>query len=103
MTKADERFDRKVLPGPDGCLIWHGARSASGAYGRSTYGNFWLSRGRFVRAHRYAWERVHGPIPRGFHVHHKCRNRLCVNVEHLEPMRAPQNIGLGNKERRRAA
>lgn len=37
--------------------------------------------------HRRVWrlycEAGNGPIPEGWHVHHECRNRLCVNPAHL--------------------
>jgi hypothetical protein len=35
------------------------------------------------RAHRVAWSAVHGPIPTGLHVLHRCDNPSCINVEHL--------------------
>ena len=36
-----------------------------------------------VMAHRYAWERVNGPIPDGMLLDHTCWNKSCVNVDHL--------------------
>ena len=39
------------------------------------------SRNRY--AHRVAWERHHGDIPKGMHVHHLCGNRSCVDADHL--------------------
>jgi hypothetical protein len=36
-----------------------------------------------VKAHRYAWEQKHGPIPAGLVVDHRCRNRACINLDHL--------------------
>lgn len=33
--------------------------------------------------HRVAWAGANGPIPDGMTVDHLCRNRRCVNVEHL--------------------
>lgn len=35
-------------------------------------------------AHRLVWERENGPIPAGHDVHHRCENRACVNLNHLE-------------------
>lgn len=39
--------------------------------------------GQKVYAHRSAWEAVYGPIPDGYHVHHVCGNKACINVAHL--------------------
>lgn len=38
------------------------------------------------RAHRAYYARVHGPIPEGYDVHHRCRNVGCVNPDHLEAL-----------------
>jgi hypothetical protein len=59
------------------CVLWKGGRYVSG-YGQR------YREGRGQLAHRVAWEEVNGPIPEEMHVHHRCRNRLCVNVEHME-------------------
>jgi hypothetical protein len=40
--------------------------------------------GKLVKAHRYAWARQHGEIPKGLIVRHKCDNPKCVNHEHLD-------------------
>ena len=35
-------------------------------------------------AHRAAWEIANGPVPEGLVVRHKCDNRPCINLDHLE-------------------
>jgi|LGVE01.1.fsa_nt_gb hypothetical protein len=37
-----------------------------------------------VRAHRFAYELLVGPIPDGLVVRHRCRSKNCVNPKHLE-------------------
>lgn len=67
------------------CLVWTGSKWGSGGYGRMTI------KGRGVSAHRYAWERVNGPIPEGKIIDHTCFNPACCNVEHLRLCTTPLN------------
>lgn len=46
-------------------------------------------------AHRVVYELLVGPIPQGLDLDHLCRNRLCVNPEHLEPVTRSVNIRRG--------
>lgn len=46
-------------------------------------------------AHVRAYERVKGPVPKGLVVDHLCRNRLCINVEHLEAVTQRENVHRG--------
>ena len=39
--------------------------------------------GQIVYEHRYVWERAHGPIPDGFHVHHRNHDRADNRLENL--------------------
>jgi hypothetical protein len=44
-----------------------------------------------VPAARYFYERLNGTIPAGLEFNHLCRNRLCVNPKHLEPVTSVEN------------
>lgn len=43
-------------------------------------------------AHRSAWEAAHGPIPKGLEPDHLCRDRACINTEHMELVTHRENI-----------
>jgi len=82
---VEQRFDAKWAPRPDGCREWSASRTPSG------YGKFFIE-GRLVPAHQYAYERAYGPVPQGLVIDHLCRNRFCVNPDHLEAV--PQRVNL---------
>lgn len=73
-----------------GCWVWTGGRYPNN-YGRMRVSNV------SVRVHRVAYELLIGKIPRGLEPDHLCRNRLCVNPSHLEPVTRKENLmrGLG--------
>lgn len=75
---AEERFFKYVQRwGFEECWLWTGTREDVG------YGQFWHE-GRNIKAHRFAWTMIHGEPPENYRVVQTCRNRLCVNPEHLE-------------------
>lgn len=78
------RFVAKVSPSRNTCLMWTAAT-------RNGYGIFWDGR-RMVKAHRWSYELVHGPIPSGLVIDHLCRNTSCVNPVHLEAVTDRENI-----------
>lgn len=51
--------------------------------------------GRNVEAHRHLWIEVNGPVPEGLVLDHLCRNKTCVNPEHLEPVTHLENVRRG--------
>lgn len=46
-------------------------------------------------AHRVAWELLVGTIGDGLVLDHLCRNRRCVNPDHLQPVSQPENVARG--------
>lgn len=76
------------------CWEWLAAR-ASISVGGVGYGRFDAGEGRSRQAHRYAYETLVGPIPEGLQLDHLCRNTLCVNPSHLEPVTPRVNYRRG--------
>lgn len=75
-----------------GCWEWTGSLSAKG-YAVATV------EGRYVRVHRYVYEKLVGPIPVGLEPDHLCRNHKCINPDHLELVTHLENLERGNWSR----
>lgn len=89
MSRGDAaRFAAKwELDPATGCHVWIGYRSREG-YGRFRYD------GRTQYAHRFAYRLRHGRDPEG-DTDHLCRNRACVNADHLEDVPRAENASRG--------
>ena len=85
-AETDRRFWLRVEKTAT-CWIWKGHVLAKG----KAYGQVHI-RGKSMMAHRYPWEQKHGPVPPRLQLDHLCRNRLCVNPNHLEAVSARENI-----------
>lgn len=80
-----DQFEAKIKRSEtSACWLWLGPVSTSG-YGRLCG----------LYAHRLAYEFCVGPISPGLVIDHLCRNTLCVNPSHLEPVTTGENIARG--------
>ncbi len=90
-TNFWDRVDKSAT-----CWIWTGHTNRDG------YGLFSVLRQstrKQLRAHRIAYALERSDIPSSLHLHHKCRCRLCVNPEHLEPIRPSDHAQKHHKKR----
>ncbi len=87
---AIERFLAKIIIAEVGCWEWTANLYWNG------YGEFWDGN-KYIRAHRFSYEWFKGEIPDGLQLDHLCRNRACVNPDHLEVVTSRDNIlrGIG--------
>jgi hypothetical protein len=108
-TSTEERFWSKVnksgpmpLHGdvPGCCWQWIGGTVCRG------YGQFQAGNMRRTAAHRYAWENLRSPIPGRLTIDHLCRNKLCVNPDHMEVVTRGENtlraVDIGARNRNKS-
>lgn len=82
--------------GENGCFLWKGCATEKG-YGVIKFKN------RFCQTHRivFVWKAgVELSDLDGLALHHICRSRGCVNIEHLQPMTQNEHAKLHRKEKK---
>lgn len=79
-----ERFWSKVEK-TKSCWEWKNAKTTNG------YGFFSIN-GKMAYAHRVAYELCKGKIPEELILDHLCRNKGCVNPDHLETVTLGENL-----------
>lgn len=77
----------------ESCWNWTGEVLANG-YGKISARYSPAASGTKL-AHRVSYELTREPVPDGLHLDHLCRNRLCVNPGHLEPVSVKENVARG--------
>jgi len=80
-SKVEHTFSR-------GCWTWTGGLNKGYGY---VYYSFDDKRVRHFMAYRVAYQLLKGPIPPGLTLDHLCRNKLCVNPDHLDPCTTQEN------------
>lgn len=74
-------IERNCVGTPRGCWEWTGKTKRNG----------YPAAKRGFDLHRQVYELYVGPIPEGLVIDHLCRNRLCLNANHLKPVAKAQN------------
>lgn len=86
-SRLPPRFWSKVRIEDDGCWVW--TANLNNGYGNFSFG------GKTRKAYRFAYEALAGQVESGLSLDHLCRNRGCVNPNHLEPVTQRENVYRG--------
>jgi hypothetical protein len=68
----------------NGCWQWNGSKHSSA---ENSYGNFTASFKVIMQAHKFSWLIHKGPITEHAYIYHRCKNKGCVNPDHLYEMK----------------
>lgn len=73
----------RISISPSGCWEWKLHKDTNG------YAAGWIGRRR--RMHRISYQAYRGAVPVGLTLDHLCRNKTCINPDHLEPVTIGEN------------
>lgn len=76
----------------DECWLWAQNVNPNDGYGRV---RLEFNGKRYYLAHRLMYEMCIGEIPPTYELDHLCRNHLCINPDHLEPVTHSENVKRG--------
>jgi hypothetical protein len=77
------RLDRESAAG---CWLW------TGSVGPRGYGQVYLAKRIYARAHRLAYALANGEVPDGLVICHSCDRPLCCNPDHLVAATQMENV-----------
>jgi hypothetical protein len=81
----EERAAHRIVVDAGGCWIWQGPLRRDGYGELRVHGQLWL-------AHRFAYVALVADVPADLTLDHLCRERSCVNPDHLEPVTRGENV-----------
>src|SRR6185369_9168336 len=83
-----ERLQEKITINENGCWIYTGRLTPKG-YVHVRHSE---EQGKMRFGHVIVWEEAYGPVPEGLELDHTCKNRACLNPDHLEPVTHAINV-----------
>lgn len=86
-----KQIEDRIIPEPmSGCWLWLGGlRDKKNGYGAVSW------EGKIYRTHKLVFHLLRYVVPSTLTIDHLCRNRLCCNPDHLEPVTQKINVHRG--------